>query len=130
MTDRKTTPFIRGSTLAIERRASELRRQMTSAESKLWQAIRRKQLDGLRFRAQHPVGRFILDFYCPEHKLVVEVDGSIHEDNKERDEERTACLAAFGYIVVRVQNSEIETNLSAVLKVIRDTVNLNGNSVD
>ena len=130
MMDRKTTPFIRGATLEIERRARELRRQMTPAEKKLWQAIRRKQVDGLRFRAQHPVGRFILDFYCPEHKLVIEVDGSIHEDNRERDAERTACLAAFGYTVLRVKNDEIEDDLSAVLKVIRDTIDLNRNNVD
>jgi very-short-patch-repair endonuclease len=122
MTDRKSTPFIRGTTLESERRAGELRRQMTPAESMLWQALRRKQLDGLRFRAQHPVGRFILDFYCPEHKLVIEIDGGAHDDNRIRDEERTAYLAAFGYRVVRVRNEEVETNLAAVLEVISDSV--------
>src|SRR5579862_4674355 len=110
---------IRNTTREIEQKARELRREMTPMEQRLWQALKGKQLDGLRFRAQHPVGRFILDFYCPAWKLVIEVDGGIHAANRERDEERTACLAAYGYQVVRVQNEEIETDLPAVLEQIR-----------
>lgn len=92
---------------------------MTTAEHRLWQALKGKQLDGLRFRAQHPLGRFILDFCCPARKLVVEVDGAHHDTQAEWDDERTACLAAFGYRVVRVGNEEVETDLPAVLERIR-----------
>ena len=127
MNERKTTPAIRGTTPAIEQRARELRLQMTSAERQLWEALKGKQLEGLRFRAQHPVGRFILDFYCPAQKLVVEVDGKVHDTTQERDEERAAYLTAFGYHVVRVRNDEIETDLSAVLERIRQSAHLHQN---
>jgi very-short-patch-repair endonuclease len=110
---------IRGTTPEIEQRAKELRQQMTPAETRLWLAIKGKQLDGLRFRAQHPVGRFILDFYCPAHKLAVEVDGGVHETQAEHDVERTAVLAGYGYRVIRVSNKAIEADLSAVLERIR-----------
>jgi very-short-patch-repair endonuclease len=125
MNQNKTTPSIRGTTPEIERRAKELRCQMTPAESRLWEALRGMQLEGLRFRRQHPVGRFILDFYCPAPKLVVEVDGGIHADSKERDDERTAYLNAYGYQVLRIRNEEIETDLAGVLAQIRDAVRMN-----
>jgi len=73
----KTTSRIRGTTPEIEAAARRLRRNMTPAEQKLWNALRGKQLDGLKFRAQHPVGPFVLDFWCPARKLVVEVDGGV-----------------------------------------------------
>ena len=122
MNERKTTQAIRGTTPGIEQRARELRSSMTPSENVLWQALKGRQLDGLRFRAQHPVGRFILDFYCPEHKLVIEVDGDIHETNPERDKERSAYLAAFGYKVVRLHNAEVLADLPAALNVIRNAV--------
>jgi len=71
----KTTPRIRGTLMDVEVAAQNLRHSMTGAERVLWRAIRQQQLDGLRFRRQHPVGRYILDFYCPSHRLVIEVDG-------------------------------------------------------
>ena len=116
---RKTTRLIRGITPEIQRRAKEMRASMTPAESRLWESLRGRQLDGLRFRAQHPVGQFILDFYCPARKLVVEVDGSSHDTNAERDEERTAHLADCGYCVVRVRNDEVEHDIDGVLDRIR-----------
>jgi very-short-patch-repair endonuclease len=111
---------IRGTTSEIERQAKQLRHEMTQAEARLWQALKSKQLDGLRFRSQHPVGRFILDFYCSAHKLVVEVDGGIHEEQVERDSERATVLAAYGYRVIRFSNEEIGTNLPTVLERIRN----------
>ena len=75
-------------------------------------------MHGLRFRAQHPVGRFILDFYCPAYKLVVEVDGEVHAEQAERDAERTVQLKARGYTVLRFQNAEVEANLPDVLERI------------
>ncbi len=124
MDERKTTPSIRGTTPEIERRARELRWQMTPAEAKLWQALKGKQLDGWRFRAQHPVGRFILDFYCPARKLVVEVDGDVHAEQAERDAERTAYLQGHGYQVLRFPNVEIEAHLPEVLEAIRQALTL------
>jgi len=87
----------------------------------LWEAIRDRQLDGLRFRCQHPVGRFVLDFYCPSHRLVVEVDGGSHEGKPDYDQARTAALAAFGYHVLRFRNADVLNRLPSVLATIRET---------
>lgn len=87
---------------------------MTAAEQVLWEALRDKKLGGLRFRAQHPVGQFILDFYCPACKLAVELDGSIHEGRAEEDAARTTHLRAYSYRVLRFQNEEVLTNLASV----------------
>jgi very-short-patch-repair endonuclease len=88
---------------------------MTEAERVLWEALRGRRLAGLRFRRQHPVGRFILDFYCPIAKLCVEVDGGIHDLQAEQDAERSAALAAGGYRVVRVRNEEVLQDLPSAL---------------
>ena len=82
---------------------------MTPAEEKLWEARRGKNLGGLKFRAQQPVGPFILAFYCPARKLVVELDGGVHEGNEqaEHDEARTNQLNAYGYRVIRFRNEEV-----------------------
>ncbi|HEY9867286.1 MAG TPA: DUF559 domain-containing protein, partial [Candidatus Obscuribacterales bacterium] len=92
---------IRGTHQEIEEAARRLRRELTPAESILWEALRGRQLDGLKFRCQHPVGKFILDFYCPSVKLVIEVDGGIHDQQQEYDQARTEKLEAFGYRVLR-----------------------------
>ncbi|MGI8478183.1 MAG: endonuclease domain-containing protein, partial [Thermomicrobiales bacterium] len=68
----------RGASEALIDAAKELRNAPTDAEERLWQAIRRRQVGGARFRRQHPIGGFALDFCCPEHRLVVEVDGPVH----------------------------------------------------
>jgi very-short-patch-repair endonuclease len=88
---------------------------MTEAEQVLWTALRGRRMGGLRFRRQHPVGRFVLDFYCAAAKLCVEVDGGIHDEQTERDEERSAVLAAGGYRVLRVRNEEVLAALPSVL---------------
>jgi very-short-patch-repair endonuclease len=106
---------IRRNTVELQERARELRREMTEAEQVLWKALRGRRMAGLRFRRQHPVGRFVLDFYCPVAKLCVEVDGGIHDDQTERDEERTAVLAAGGYRVLRFRNEEVLTALPSIL---------------
>jgi len=72
----------------------------------------------LRFRRQHPIGRFIADFYCPEHRLIIEVDGGVHIAQRERDEARTEWLEARGYRVMRFTNQEVYHQLPAVLKAI------------
>ena len=89
------------------------------AEARLWAALRNKQLEGLRFRTQHPVGNFILDFYCPSCKLVVEVDGEIHAYQTEYDDARTTKLTDFGCRVLRFTNEQIMNDLPNVLAEIR-----------
>ena len=114
----KTTPRIRGTTPEIEVAARQLRQQLTPAETRLWEAIRNRQLNGLRFRCQHPVGRFIVDFYCPAYKLAVEIDGDVHLERVEYDTARTDRLEDYGYRVIRFKNDEVLTNLDRVLNAI------------
>lgn len=106
---------IRGTTPSIERAARHLRQNLTPAEAKLWNVLRRRQLAGLKFRSQHPVGQFIVVFYCPSHKIVVEVDGDIHRQQMTYDNARTVQLQQFGYRVLRVSNEKILSNLPDVL---------------
>ena len=115
-------PRIRGTTPEIEQAAKRLRKNLTPAEAKLWSALKNKQLEGLKFRCQHPVGNFILDFYCPSRKLVVEVDGKIHNDRIDRDRDRTSKLEEYGYTIVRFSNEEVLDNLPLVLAEIKKIV--------
>ena len=119
-TRNKTTPRIRGTTPQVELFARRLRSNMTLAEQVLWDALRGKKLDGLKFRAQHPVGPFILDFWCPSRKLVVELDGDIHQGQEDYDEARTKQLEDYGYCVIRFQNKDVLTDLPSVLERIKE----------
>ena len=110
---------IRGTTPEIEKAARRLRQNMTPAEEHLWSALRNRQLEGLRFRRQHPVGNFILDFYCASCKLAVEVDGEIHNYQVDYDTARTDKLAEYGYTVLRFSNKEVMDNLSIVVAEIK-----------
>ena len=103
-------------TKEITARARYLRGNMTDAEQRLWRALRRDQLNGLSFRRQHPLGPYTVDFYCPHLRLVVEVDGGQHaEQRKQADERRTQWLAEKGVTVVRYWNNEVLSNLQGVL---------------
>jgi len=102
----------------LRARARDLRREQTPMERRLWWHLQRKQLGGLRFRQQHSIGRFIVDFYCPAHRLVVEIDGDSHDEQREYDEGRTAWLEAQGYEVIRVTNNEVRDHLDSVLDAI------------
>ena len=110
---------IRGTTPEIEQAAKRLRKDLTSAEAKLWSVLKSKKLDGIKFRCQHPVGNFILDFYCPAYKLVIEVDGEIHNHQTDRDRARTSKLEEYGYKVIRFGNEQVLNNLPEVLAEIR-----------
>lgn len=121
---RRTSTRIQGTTCEIEATAIKLRDLLTPAEARLWDAIRDRQLNGLRFRCQHPVGRFILDFYCPSHRLVVEVEGGSHDGRHAYDQARTEALAAFGYHVIRFRNADVLDRLPAVLETIRETARI------
>ena len=103
------------------RAARRLRGDMTDTEKMLWKHLRRKNLDGYRFRRQHPLDRYVLDFYCPALKLAVELDGSQHNTKEGRtsDNERTAWLQGQGIRVLRFQNTDVVTNIDSVIKEIQ-----------
>ena len=89
----------------------------TKAESLLWDALRKHKLDGCKFRRQHPALGYILDFYCSEVKLGIELDGNVHRDPNQRtyDTQRTDDLAELGIKLIRFWNFEVEKNLQGVL---------------
>jgi predicted helicase/very-short-patch-repair endonuclease len=99
-------------------KAKELRQKQTPAEQMLWQCLRANQLHGAKFRRQHNIGQYIVDFYCHAAKLVIELDGGIHELQKDRDSDRDTYLTANGLQVLRFQNEEITQNLPQVLETI------------
>lgn len=98
-------------------RARQLRRDMTPAERKLWQALRGCQLQGYRFRRQHPFGPYIADFACLEAGLVIEVDGGQHLDSHD-DLQRDRFMQAKGFKVLRFWNNDVLANLEGVCRVI------------
>jgi very-short-patch-repair endonuclease len=97
--------------------ARRLRAEQTSAEEILWRELRNRNLGGCKFRRQHPIGRYIVDFVSIERKLVIEVDGATHSTDEEMasDTCRTAEIEGFGFHVVRVTNTDIYKNLDGVL---------------
>ena len=108
---------IRGqaSHLDIKRR---LRSNMTGPETRLWSALRARQLQGMKFRRQHGIGPYIVDFYCPEQSLVIEVDGDSHAnaDQIVRDQLRDKYFQSLGLRVIRYFNNDIVKNLAGVLE--------------
>src|SRR5262245_17894214 len=105
-------------------RARELRKSMSGAERKLWRGLRLKQLEDARFRRQHPIGRYIVDFVCLERRLVVEVDGGQHTEDAHvaYDIRRDRWLEGEGYRAMRVATAEVYTNLTGVLDTIWATL--------
>jgi very-short-patch-repair endonuclease len=99
--------------------ARELRGRETVAEELLWKALRDRRLDGFKFRRQHPVGRFVIDFCRLERRLAIELDGEIHASQQEGDDERDAVLAGGGLRVLRIPNAEVQTDFHGVLAKIR-----------
>ena len=108
----------RKTSRAVRVRAKALRKVHTPAEQMLWRVLRDRSVNGLKFRRQHPLDGFVLDFFCPDARLCVELDGGIHDEQHERDAERTAQLEARGLRVVRFRNEEVEENMPAVLRCI------------
>jgi len=98
--------------------ARESRQPQTPAESKLWARLRNRQLGGFKFRRQHPIGRFIVDFYCAASRLVIEIDGDSHADQVEYDAARTAWLNEQGHRVIRFRNRHVYRDIDAVLEAI------------
>jgi len=99
--------------------ARQFRKNPTPSEEILWQALRGKQLDGVKFRRQQPIGPFVVDFFAPSHRLIVEVDGPIHETQQTADAERQRLLESLGLRFVRLPADLVEQNLPAALERIR-----------
>jgi very-short-patch-repair endonuclease len=112
---------VRGATVL----ARGLRQRSTDAERLVWQHLRDRRLGGLKFRRQHPVGRYIVDFVCPECRLVVELDGSQHMVNRTADAKRTRDLAQAGYRVLRFWDNDVLRNTDAVLAAILAAAGVN-----
>jgi len=107
----------------MKQKARSLRKNQTDAEAKIWHLVRAKQITGLKFRRQHPIQPFIVDFICPEKKLIIELDGGQHADAIEYDEKRTLFLESKGYTVIRLWNNEVLNNIEGVYEVILKHLN-------
>ena len=103
-------------------RARGLRRDMTDAEHSLWRQLRNRRLCGWKFRRQHEIDRYIVDFVCTEADLIVELDGGQHAERMALDADRTRRFEAMGYRVLRFWNNDVLTNNEAVLRVILEAV--------
>ena len=106
--------------------AKMLRKNMTTQEKKLWYYLRNNSFYGLKFRRQVPIGTYIVDFVCENKKIIIQLDGGQHNENKniEYDNERTKFLESKRYKVLRFWNNDIDNNLISVLEKIKDIVNL------
>lgn len=100
------------------RRARDLCQTGTTPEHLLWLALRNGQIGGLKFRRQHPIGPYVVDFYCHSAGLVVEVDGMSHHDKLQQDRERTEYIEGQGLRVLRVINDDVMRDLDAVTREI------------
>ena len=98
--------------------AKDLRSQMTDAETLLWKLLRNRRMAGMKFKRQHPIGRYIVDFYCDEKKLAIELDGSQHLEAVTYDAHRDAWLNAQGIQVLRFWNNQMLSETEAVMEVI------------
>jgi len=120
----RTAPYVRGATPEVRQVAKGMRRSPTPAEAALWELLRSKRIDNLRFRRQHPLGPFVLDFCCTAIRLVIEVDLAVHlgAEQQARDEARTEQLAAYGYQVLRFSNDDVLKQPEVVAARIRNII--------
>jgi len=100
----------------------QMRKEPTGAETKLWQYIRREQIRGVKFRRQYVIERFITDFCSPKTRLIIELDGPIHQYTQDEDKVRQDFLESMGFEVLRFSNMEVFNNLRSVLDVIDEAV--------
>ena len=105
--------------MVLRENAKALRANMTDAESRLWYHLRAHRFMGLKFKRQKPVGRYIVDFVCQEHYLVIELDGGQHVELADQDKERDEFLRTRGYRVLRFWNHQVLAEMEAVLERIR-----------
>ncbi|WP_353563996.1 endonuclease domain-containing protein [Longimonas sp.] len=106
---------------SLKQRRKELRNNATPAEAQLWSALKKRQLSGRKFRRQHSIGPYIVDFYCPGERLVIELDGATHDGplRSEYDAERQVYLETKGIRVVRFENKQVFKDEEGVLAYIR-----------
>ena len=104
--------------MPLSKNAKAFRRRSTDTERKLWLVLRNRGFENLKFRRQHPLGKYIVDFVCLEKSFIIEVDGGGHADQKEKDNERTQWLESQGFKVVRFWNDEVLKETDAVVKAI------------
>lgn len=114
-------PFHRNASPKIFENARALKREMTIAEKLLWKQLKSRKLKNLKFRRQHPIDKFIVDFYCHEFKLIIEIDGSVHEiaEVKEHDVGREFELIQMGYRILRFTNEMVIDSIENVLEEIQ-----------
>ncbi|MFH1336921.1 MAG: endonuclease domain-containing protein [Candidatus Zixiibacteriota bacterium] len=101
--------------------AKKLRKKSTHAERLLWRHLKAKQLEGYKFRRQEPIGNYIVDFICFEKRIVIELDGSQHQTEKDKDRKREQWLKRQGFKVLRFWNNEVLNNMEGVYQVIKDS---------
>lgn len=108
----------------LKEKRKDLRNNLTSAEATLWKSLQKRKLKGLKFRRQHSIENFIVDFYCPSEKLIIELDGAHHYTSAgfEADIERDKKLQGLGFKVLRFENIEVFKDLEGVLNEISKTV--------
>ncbi|MFH1684108.1 MAG: endonuclease domain-containing protein [Candidatus Margulisiibacteriota bacterium] len=102
--------------------ARELRERQTPTEKRVWSLLRDRKLLGLKFRRQHVIEGFVVDFYCHEYKLAIEVDGGIHKRQKEYDRLRQDAIEAKDITVIRVNNEDLENNRCALIQKIKEVI--------
>ena len=102
--------------------AKTLRKNLTDSETRLWKYLRAKQCGGLKFRRQEPIGNYVVDFVCYEKRLVIEVDGGQHAEEKYKDAARDGWLRKQGFKVLRFWDNEVLKNTEGVLELIRESV--------
>lgn len=110
----------------ITKKARELRNNMTKQERVLWSYLRKRTINNLKFRRQYPIENYIVDFICNEKKLIIEIDGGQHNENKniEYDRKRTEFLESKGYKVLRFWNCDIDNNIEGVYETILKELDL------
>ena len=116
-------PSAKANATEQKEQRKSLRNNMTSAEALLWRALKGRGTGGMKFRRQQGVGPFILDFYCPEHRLGIEIDGSSHDYKYEYDEQRTEYLRSQGIRLLRFSNQQVFTSMQGVLAEIAREAN-------
>ncbi len=109
--------------IVLKERRRQLRNNGTSAEATLWTLLSRKQLEGRKFRRQHSIKNYIVDFYCPSEKLIIEVDGDVHSSaaGLEYDQKRDKELREMGFRIIRIENEDVFEATLAVLDKIKDS---------
>ncbi len=108
---------------ALKQRARELRKAGNLSEVLFWNVVKNKQLNGQDFDRQRVIGNYIVDFYCHEYALVVEIDGSSHDDKQAYDQVRDEYLEALGLKVLHVQDVDVKQNLAGVVELVRQQLN-------